>query len=87
MATVHIAPQMRDLTDGATMTEVDARTVRGVIEELDAKFPGLATRIRTDEGLVAGWAVSIDGVMDTRGLAAPVGENSEIHFLPAIGGG
>jgi hypothetical protein len=32
-------------------------------------------------------AVSIDGAFTNRGLLAQVGAESEIHFLPAIGGG
>jgi hypothetical protein len=32
-------------------------------------------------------AVSIDGDMGTAGVLEPVGESSEVFFLPAIGGG
>ena len=32
-------------------------------------------------------AVAIDGDVAIMGLLQRVGENSEVHFLPAIGGG
>jgi len=31
--------------------------------------------------------VSIDGEIATGGVLDAVGENSEVHFIPAIGGG
>jgi molybdopterin converting factor small subunit len=32
-------------------------------------------------------AVAIDGEMGLDGLAEPVGEDSEVHFIPPISGG
>jgi molybdopterin synthase sulfur carrier subunit len=87
MATVHIPPQMRDLTRGAVDVAVQGTTLRQVIRELDEQFTGLAQRLTVDGRIAPGLAVSIDGVVSSRGLLARVESNSEIHFLPAIGGG
>ena len=87
MARVFIPVQMRELTGGAASAEVQGRTVKGIIAALDAQFPGIAERLCSGGALVPGLAVSIDGAFAPSGLLSPVGPQSEIHFLPAIGGG
>jgi hypothetical protein len=78
---------MRDLTDGAVDVTVEGSTLRQVIAALDGRFPGLAGRLTVDDRIAPGLAVSIDGVVTSRGLLARVEPTSEIHLLPAIGGG
>jgi len=87
MPVAFIPKPLRDLTAGRSEVSVDGATVGEVIEALDRQFPGLAARIRRGELLAPGLQVSIDHVMTSRGLAAVVGPDSEVHFLPAIGGG
>jgi sulfur-carrier protein len=87
MAKVFIPAQWRDLSGGVAVLEVDATHLAGVIAALDVAFPGIALRATNDEGIAPGLAVSIDGAIASRGLRAPVRPSSEIHFLPAIGGG
>lgn len=52
-----------------------------------ALCPGIARHLTDGEGLARGLAASIDGQLSSRGLWARVKPESEIHFLPAIGGG
>jgi molybdopterin synthase sulfur carrier subunit len=87
MPTVFIPPQMRDLTGGRSELSVEGQTMRQVIAQLDAQCPGLAARLIEDDRLVPGLAISIDGVVTSRGLLARVEPHSQIHFLPAFGGG
>jgi molybdopterin synthase sulfur carrier subunit len=87
MATVFIPAQLRPLAGGADRVEAAGESLRQVIASLDAAHPGIATRLQQDDALAPGLAVSIDGAFTNRGLAAKVGPTSEIHFLPAIGGG
>ncbi|RIK76418.1 MAG: molybdopterin synthase sulfur carrier subunit [Planctomycetota bacterium] len=87
MARVYLQPQLRDLTMGAAEVEVGGTTLREVIAELDRAYPGLARRLVYGDGLSPGIAASIDGTVTARGLLAAVAADSEIHFLPAIGGG
>jgi molybdopterin synthase sulfur carrier subunit len=87
VATVYIPAQWRDLTGGVERVEIDGTTLRQIATALEAQFPGIAARLGDDGGVAAGLAVSIDGAIAARGLLAPVGPDSEIHFLPAIGGG
>ena len=87
MARVFFQPQLRDLTRGETEVEIAASTLRQLVAELERRFPGLEKRIVRDDRIAPGMAVSIDGVVTSRGLLAPIGAESEVHFLPAIGGG
>jgi molybdopterin synthase sulfur carrier subunit len=87
MATVFIPPQMRDLTGGTAQAAVEAQTVRQAIEALEAQFPGIKARLCKDDELAPGLQVSIDQVMTARGIRAPLKPDSELHFLPAFGGG
>ena len=86
MPTVFFPPQMRDLTGGAAQAVVEGGNVRDVLRALDQDFPGLFARVVVGEAVAPGLSVSIDGSMTTR-LLTKVGPNSEVHFLPAIGGG
>lgn len=87
MPTVFIPPQMREVTGGADRVVVDGRSLRQVIVALDERHPGLASRLLEGDKLARGLAVSIDGVVSSRGLLTQVQPESEVHFLPAIGGG
>jgi molybdopterin synthase sulfur carrier subunit len=57
------------------------------VSALEARVAGIRERICEGDSIAAGLAVSIDGAIASRGLRSPVGPDSEIHFLPAIGGG
>lgn len=87
MAQVFIPPQLRELTHGQQTVEAVGTRLRGVIEDLDRQFPGIAVRLIEESRLVAGIAVAIDGALATLGLLTPVAPASEVHFLPAVGGG
>lgn len=87
MATVFIPSQLRDLTNGVPQVSVEGENVAELIDRLNTTYPGLKQRLCQGEMLTAGLQVSVDHVMTTRGLRAKVKPTSEVHFLPAIGGG
>jgi molybdopterin synthase sulfur carrier subunit len=78
---------MRDLTAGRETVSADGVTVRQVIESLDRQFPGMKQRLCNADGLRPGIAVIVDGIAAPLGWLQPVRRESEVHFLPAIGGG
>ena len=61
--------------------------MRRIIDRLDELFPGMKARLLEDGGIRPNLAVAIDGELARMGLLEKVGENSEVHFVPAIGGG
>jgi len=87
MAHVFIPPQLRDLTSGAGKVTAEGTTVREVVDSLEAQYPGIRDRLCRSGELAPALQVSVDHVMSQRGLRAKVAPNSEIHFLPAFGGG
>jgi molybdopterin synthase sulfur carrier subunit len=87
VATVFIPAQWRDLTGDVARLELPGSTLGEIFDALEAHFPGIAARARDEHGIAAGLAVSIDGAIASRGLRSPVPAESEVHFLPAIGGG
>ena len=87
MPLVYLPVQLRDLTGGISQISLPGNTVREIIKALEAQFPGLKSRLCRDEELAPGLQVTIDSQLSTRGIRAKVGMNSEVHFLPAIGGG
>jgi len=87
MAVVFIPAQLRGLTGGAAQIELSAGSVREVVEELETRFPGIKERLCQGDELAPGLQLSIDHVMSSRGLRTKLKPNSEVHFLPAFGGG
>ena len=67
--------------------QVPGKTVRQVVNNLATAFPALKDRLTIGDDLAPGIAVVVDGEASSLGLLQPVEEDSEVHFLPAIGGG
>ncbi len=87
MPRVFVPTMLQSATGGVKQVEVEARNVRQVIEQLDEMFPGIAARLMEDGEIRSNLAVDVDGEVARMGLMQRVGETSEIHFVPAIGGG
>ncbi|MEC9095191.1 MAG: MoaD/ThiS family protein [Planctomycetota bacterium] len=87
MATVFIPAQLRELSSGIQSVELEAKNVREIVNQLDTMFPGFKDRVCTDGNISPTLQVSIDSVMTSRGMIAKVQPQSEVHFIPAIGGG
>ncbi|MDE2940124.1 MAG: MoaD/ThiS family protein [Chloroflexota bacterium] len=87
MATVYIPTMLLPVTGGVKQTQVEARNVRQLINALEDQFPGIRDRLLEENQVRSNLAVSIDGEVARMGLLERVGENSEVHFVPAISGG
>jgi len=87
MATVSIPLLLEDVTGGARHAEVQGRTLGEVFAGLEAIHPGIEARVTSGDKLSPTVAVTVDGRIAVRGLATPVGPQSEISILPSFGGG
>ena len=87
MPKIFVPTMLQSATGGVKEVEVEARNVRQAIEQLDEMFPGIAGRLMEDGDIRPNLAVDIDGEVARMGLMQRVNETSEIHFVPAIGGG
>jgi molybdopterin converting factor small subunit len=87
MPLVFIPPQARDLTGGLDRIDVPGTRVRQIVDELERRYPGMKARLCDGEQLRPGLVVVVGTEVARLGLAQPVESGSEVHFLPAIGGG
>jgi hypothetical protein len=71
----------RRYTGGVTEFAVAAKTLRGVIREMDKQFPGLA------ETLAEETTVAIDGELYEIDFLRPIKPGAEVFFIPRIEGG
>jgi molybdopterin synthase sulfur carrier subunit len=87
MPIVFIPPQCRDLTGGRDRIEVPGTRLRQIVEEMERRCPGMKARLCDGEQLRSGIVVVVGTEVAQLGLAQVVQPESEVHFLPAIGGG
>ena len=87
MALVFIPSLMQELSSGEQRVNVQGNNIRQVIDNLDAVYPGFKDRLVEDGRVKPNISVAIDGEITPLGMLEKVREDSEVHFLPAIGGG
>ncbi len=87
MATVFIPSLMQSLTAGEHKVEVVGATVRQIVQNLESAYPGMKDRLVEGNRIKPNISVAVDGEVTPLGMLEKVGENSEVHFLPAIAGG
>lgn len=89
MPEVWLPPKLQRLTGGQDKLQVEGQTVRDIVDNLEQAFPGMKAELYYEEEdvLMPGIAVIIDGETSQLGLLERVREDSEVHFLPALGGG
>jgi len=68
-------------TGGLFEFDVEARSVRQLILELESRFPGLGDYVERR------MAIAIDGEIHQDAYGAALGEHSEVYLIPKIGGG
>jgi sulfur-carrier protein len=76
-----ISSRVRDFTGGIDAFDVEARTVRALIRELETRFPGLGEFVETS------MALAIDGEIFQDALGAQLEPGSEVVLIPKISGG
>ena len=87
MATVFIPSLMRKLTDDHERVVVTGSTVRQIVNNLEDEYPGIKDRLVDGHRIKPSISVAVDGEVSPMGLLEKVRDESEVHFLPAIGGG
>jgi molybdopterin synthase sulfur carrier subunit len=87
MAVVWIPSLLQSLTAGEEKIVISGATVGEIIDQLEARFPGIKERLVHDGEIRPHIAVAIDGDVSPEGLEQDVQESSEIHFIPALSGG
>ena len=90
MATVLVPTPLRRLTGGKRKVTVEATSINGVIEQLEANYPGVKSRLLDKNGDIKRFInVFVDGdeIRTLDGANTTVNAGSEISIIPAMAGG
>jgi molybdopterin converting factor small subunit len=89
-ATVRIPTILRTFTSGAGEVPADGTTLREVLDDLEAGFPGIRDRILDETGALRRFVnvyVGDDDVRFIGGLDAEIADGARISIIPAVAGG
>ena len=81
MVQVTLSSAMRSAAGGQGQVEVEAATLRELLDNLAAAYPGLKPQLQQ------GVSVAIDGMVYNDSWFQPIAPESEVVLLPRIAGG
>jgi sulfur-carrier protein len=85
-----IPTPLRKLTQNLDVVEVEATTVKDVLDQLNARFPGFKGKVFDESGELRRFiTIYVDGedVRFLENLSTPVANAREVSIVPAIAGG
>jgi molybdopterin synthase sulfur carrier subunit len=84
---VVVPTHLRSYTGGAAAVEGEGATLGDVLDDLDARFPGLRFRVVDEQGRIRPHVkFFVDGAQ-AHALTAPVGEEATVQIVAALSGG
>lgn len=89
-ARVYVPTPFRHLTGGQAKIEVEAGTVRDILEQLEVRFPGFKERVLDSSGEIlhhVNLYINRSPVEELGGGQAPIREGDELAIVPAMAGG
>lgn len=89
MATVRIPTPLRTLTAGADEVAAEGATVRALVDDLEAKYPGIKDRLLDEKGVrrFVNLYLGEEDIRFLEGLDTPVKAGDQLTVVPAIAGG
>jgi molybdopterin converting factor small subunit len=86
---IRIPPQLRGEVGGVREVPADGGTVRELLDDLMARFPGLRPQLVEDDEIATFVNVYVEGedVRTLDGLDTSVDDGSTVILLPAMAGG
>ena len=87
---VRIPTILRQYTGGEKQVKADGSKLSSLIDDLDAKHPGLKGRLVTEEGSLHRFVnvyVNDEDVRFTGALDTGLSDGDEVTILPAVAGG
>ncbi len=88
--TVRIPTPLRNLTDDQEIVMAEGNTVTAVIEDLQAKYPGLKERLCDENGSLRRFVnvfLNNEDIRFQEGPNTSVKDGDELSIIPAIAGG
>lgn len=91
MATVYVPTPLRRLTEGQSRVDVEAGTIRELVDQLEEQFPGVRDRLVDEEsGEIKRFInVFVNGeeIRSLQGGETELGDGDEVSIIPAMAGG
>ncbi|HEX4978085.1 MAG TPA: MoaD/ThiS family protein [Nocardioides sp.] len=87
---VRIPTILRTYTAGASEVEAEGATLAEVLEDLDARHPGIRARILDDQGALRRFVnvyVGNDDVRFLEALDTKTPDGAQVSVIPAVAGG
>lgn len=87
---VRIPTILRKYSDGEKTVQAEGKTVRGLIDDLDRRFPGISSQLLTEDGKLHRFVnvyVNDEDVRFLGALDAPLDDGDVVAILPAVAGG
>lgn len=87
--TVRIPTPLRTLTAGAESVQIEAATVREMVENLETNHAGIKERLMDDKGVrrFVNLYVGEEDIRFLDGLDTELKDGEEVSIVPAIAGG
>ncbi|MEI2820648.1 MAG: MoaD/ThiS family protein [Marmoricola sp.] len=88
--TVRVPTILRTYTGGASEVEAHGASVAETIDDLEATYPGIRSRLLDDTGELRRFVNVYVGNEDVRfleGLRTPTGDGAQVSIIPAVAGG
>ena len=90
MNRVRIPTQLRTLTNDASEVEAQGGTVSEIVDDLEARYPGLKERLMDDSGKLRRFVniyVNDEDVRFLDGIGTEVPDGAKLSIIPAVAGG
>ena len=87
---VLIPTPLRNLTQNKDTVPVEAATVAGLVDALEADYPGMGGRLRGDDGVLRRFIniyVNDEDIRFMEGAETPLKDGDQVSIVPAIAGG
>ena len=87
---VRIPTPLRKLTNGESEVQAEARTIRGIVDDLERQFPGFKERMCDESGDLRRFVNVYVGEEDIRflkGLDTEIPDGEQVSIVPAVAGG
>lgn len=87
---VRIPTVLREHTQGEKKVAAEGATLRELVADLDARYPGIGQKLLDDDGQLHRFIniyIDDEDVRYLGGIEAPVNDGAEISILPAVAGG
>lgn len=87
---VRIPPPLRPATGDQDQVAARGATLREVLADLEARFPGVSERLYDDDGALRRFVnvyVNGEDIRHLQGEETPLKDGDEVSIVPAIAGG